>query len=73
MMSEFIRCEIPVTTPPLVHYKHVCDGQIVGYYSKDEMEAMCSSLHTCLKMNIPDEIRPEAFEMLEAIEKALKA
>ena len=72
-MQEFIRQEIPVTTPPLVHYMHVCDGQVVGFYSKEDIETMCSSLHTCLKMGLPDEILPEANELLEAIEKALKA
>lgn len=72
-MQEFIRCEIPVTTPPLVHYKHVCSEQVVGYYSKEDMETMRSSLHTCLEMNLSDEIRADVNELLEAIEKALNA
>lgn len=72
-MQEFVRQELPVTAPPLVHYKHVCDERVVGYYSQEDMETMRSSLHTCLKMNLSDEIRADVNELLEAIEKALNA
>ena len=72
-MQEFIRQEIPVTNPPLVHYKRVCDGAVVGYYSPEDMKELHEGLKKCLLMNISDEIRVEVQETIYAIEKALNA
>lgn len=75
MSIEFIRVPQPCT-PPVDRYKYTVNGQVLGFYSRKELEIMKDGAESDLRRSegwMDEDVLQHLRDYLAAIKKALAA